>query len=52
VGQERLSQKPTVVAALAERGISLAGVNPKPITTELLATADALTQATSPGGPG
>jgi arsenate reductase (thioredoxin) len=31
---------PTVVAALAERGISLAGVSPKPITTELLATAD------------
>src|SRR5215207_10537196 len=31
---------PTVVAALAERGISLAGVAPKPITTELLADAD------------
>ena len=31
---------PTVVAALAERGISLAGVTPKPITAELLATAD------------
>jgi arsenate reductase (thioredoxin) len=30
----------TVVAALAERGISLAGVAPKPITTELLAGAD------------
>jgi protein-tyrosine-phosphatase len=29
-----------VVTALAERGISLAGVAPKPITTELLATAD------------
>jgi protein-tyrosine-phosphatase len=29
-----------VVAALAERGFSLAGVHPKPITTELLATAD------------
>jgi arsenate reductase (thioredoxin) len=28
---------PTVVAALAERGISLAGVSPKPITPELLA---------------
>jgi hypothetical protein len=26
-----------VVAALAERGISLAGVSPKPITPELLA---------------
>lgn len=31
---------PTVVTALAERGISLAGVAPKPITTELLANAD------------
>jgi arsenate reductase (thioredoxin) len=31
---------PTVVIALAERGISLAGVTPKPITTDLLATAD------------
>ena len=31
---------PTVVAALAERGITLAGVNPKPITAELLAAAD------------
>jgi arsenate reductase (thioredoxin) len=31
---------PTVVTALAERGINLAGVAPKPITTELLATAD------------
>jgi protein-tyrosine-phosphatase len=31
---------PTVVTALAERGISLAGVAPKPITNELLANAD------------
>jgi arsenate reductase len=31
---------PTVVTVLAERGISLAGIAPKPITTELLATAD------------
>jgi protein-tyrosine-phosphatase len=31
---------PTVVTAMAERGISLAGVHPKPITTELLATTD------------
>ena len=31
---------PTVVAALAERGIGLDGVAPKPITTELLANAD------------
>jgi arsenate reductase len=30
---------PTVVTALAERGISLAGVSPKPISTGLLATA-------------
>jgi arsenate reductase (thioredoxin) len=30
---------PTVVTALAERGISLAGVSPKPISSELLATA-------------
>jgi len=29
-----------VVAALAERGIGLDGVAPKPITTELLANAD------------
>ena len=29
-----------VVTALAERGISVAGVAPKPITTELLANAD------------
>jgi arsenate reductase (thioredoxin) len=31
---------PTVVTALAERGISLDGITPKPITTELLANAD------------
>jgi arsenate reductase (thioredoxin) len=31
---------PIVVTALAERGISLAGVSPKPITSELLAIAD------------
>jgi arsenate reductase (thioredoxin) len=31
---------PTVVSALAERGITLAGVSPNPITTELLANAD------------
>jgi hypothetical protein len=31
---------PTVVTALAERGISLTGVTPKPITSELLTTAD------------
>jgi arsenate reductase (thioredoxin) len=31
---------PTVVTALAERGISLEGVAPKPITAELLANAD------------
>lgn len=46
---------PMVVAALAERGISLAGVHPKPITTELLATADLVVtmsrQATGPTLP-
>jgi protein-tyrosine-phosphatase len=31
---------PTVVTALAEHGISLAGIAPKPVTAELLATAD------------
>lgn len=31
---------PTVVTALAERGITLNGVTPKPITTDLLAGAD------------
>jgi arsenate reductase len=46
---------PTVVTALAERGISLAGVAPKPITNELLATADLVVtmsrQATGPALP-
>ena len=43
---------PTVVTALAERGISLAGVAPKPITTELLATADlVITMSRHPTGP-
>jgi arsenate reductase len=46
---------PTVVTALAERGISLAGVVPKPITTELLANADLVVtmsrQATGPALP-
>jgi protein-tyrosine-phosphatase len=31
---------PTVVTALAERGVSLTGISPKPITAELLAAAD------------
>jgi arsenate reductase len=43
---------PTVVTALAERGISLAGVAPKPLTTELLATADlVITMSRHPTGP-
>jgi len=43
---------PTVVAALAERGISLAGVDPKPITTELLATGDlVITMSRDASGP-
>jgi arsenate reductase (thioredoxin) len=43
---------PTVVAALAERGISLAGVRPKPITAELLAGADlVITMSRHPTGP-
>ena len=43
---------PTVVTALAERGISLEGVAPKPITTELLATADlVITMSRHPTGP-
>ena len=42
----------TVVAALAERGISLAGVSPKPITAELLAGADlVVTMSRHPTGP-
>jgi arsenate reductase (thioredoxin) len=47
---------PTVVTALAERGISLADVNPKPIITDLLATADLVItmsrHATGPALPG
>jgi arsenate reductase (thioredoxin) len=43
---------PTVVAALAERGITLAGVNPKPITAELLAAADlVVTMSRHASGP-
>jgi arsenate reductase len=43
---------PIVVTALAQRGISLAGVNPKPITTELLTTADlVVTMSHHPTGP-
>jgi arsenate reductase (thioredoxin) len=43
---------PTVVAAVAERGISLAGISPKPITTELLATADlVITMSRHAAGP-
>jgi protein-tyrosine-phosphatase len=48
-----------VVAALAERRISLAGISPKPITTKLLANADLVitisrhaTGPTLPPGPG
>jgi protein-tyrosine-phosphatase len=41
-----------VVKVLAERGISLAGVSPKPITTELLAGADlVITMSRHPTGP-
>jgi arsenate reductase len=43
---------PFVVTALAERGISLAGVQPKRISTELLATADlVITMSRHPSGP-
>jgi arsenate reductase (thioredoxin) len=43
---------PTVVAVLAERGITLAGVNPKPITAELLAAADlVVTMSRHTSGP-
>jgi arsenate reductase len=43
---------PTAVAALAERGISLAGVAPKPITTQLLADADlVITMSRHASGP-
>ena len=45
----------TVVTVLAERGISLAGVAPKPITTELLTNADLVVtmsrQSTGPALP-
>jgi arsenate reductase len=42
----------TVVTALAERGISLAGVSPKPITAELLADADlVITMSRHAAGP-
>jgi protein-tyrosine-phosphatase len=41
-----------VVTALAERGISLAGVAPKPITAELLANAGlVITMSRHPTGP-
>jgi arsenate reductase (thioredoxin) len=47
---------PTVVNALAERSISLAGVHPKPITSELVAAADLVVtmgrHATGPTLPG
>jgi arsenate reductase (thioredoxin) len=43
---------PTVVTALAERGITLAGVRPKAISTELLASADlVVTMSRHPSGP-
>jgi arsenate reductase (thioredoxin) len=43
---------PTVVTALAERGITLAGVRPKAISPELLATADlVVTMSRHPTGP-
>jgi arsenate reductase (thioredoxin) len=43
---------PTVVPALAERGISLAGVTPKPITSELQTTADlVITMSRQATGP-
>jgi protein-tyrosine-phosphatase len=43
---------PTVVTALGERGISLTGVAPKPITTDLLATADLIiTMSRNATGP-
>ena len=43
---------PTVVTALAERGISLIGVSPKPINSELLATADlVITMSRQANGP-
>jgi arsenate reductase (thioredoxin) len=43
---------PIVVTVLAERGISLVGVAPKPITTELLANADlVITMSRHASGP-
>ena len=43
---------PTVVTALAERGITLTGVCPKAISTELLASADlVVTMSRHPTGP-
>jgi arsenate reductase (thioredoxin) len=43
---------PTVVTALAERGISVHGIRPKPITAELLAAADlVITMSRHPTGP-
>jgi arsenate reductase len=43
---------PTVVTALAERGITLTGVCPKAISTELLATTDlVVTMSRHPTGP-
>jgi hypothetical protein len=43
---------PTVVTALAERGITLAGVSPKPATAELLANADlVVTMSRHANGP-
>ena len=43
---------PTVVTALAERGISLDGVSPKPITSELLAGVDlVVTMSRQAAGP-
>jgi arsenate reductase len=43
---------PTVVTALAERGINLAGVHPEPITSEVLTTVDlVITMSRHPTGP-
>jgi arsenate reductase (thioredoxin) len=43
---------PAVVTALAERGITLTGVRPKAISTELLASADlVVTMSRHPTGP-
>ena len=47
---------PTVATALAERGISVTGISPKPITTQLMAAADLVVtmgrHATGPTLPG